>query len=70
MVNQLVQRLTNADFKHLINFKKKLKVYIYPNLQGLLLGLFVFFCFLISQLPSLRYIPRSLFPVFVLLFED
>ena len=47
MVNQLVQRLTNLDFKHLINFKK-LKVYIYPNLQGLLLGLFVFFCFLIS----------------------
>ena len=48
MVNQLVQRLTNLDFKHLINLKKKLKVYIYPNLQGLLLGLFVFFCFLIS----------------------
>ena len=48
MVNQLVQRLTNLDIKHLINLKKKLKVYIYPNLQGLLLGLFVFFCFLIS----------------------
>jgi uncharacterized protein (DUF58 family) len=48
MVNQLVQRLTNLDFKQLINLKKKLKVYIYPNLQGLLLGLFVFFCFLIS----------------------
>ena len=48
MVNQLVQRLTNLDFKHLINLNKKLKIYIYPNLQGLLLGLFVFFCFLIS----------------------
>ena len=48
MVNQLVQRLTNLDFKQLINLNKKLKIYIYPNLQGLLLGLFVFFCFLIS----------------------
>ena len=48
MVNQLVQRLTNLDFKQLISLNKKLKIYIYPNLQGLLLGLFIFFCFLIS----------------------
>jgi len=48
MVNQLVQRLTNLDFKNLINLNKKLKIYIYPNFQGLLLGLFMFFCFLIS----------------------
>ncbi len=48
MVNQLVQRLTNLDFKYLINLNKKHKIYIYPNFQGLLLGLFVFFCFLIS----------------------
>ena len=48
MVNQLVQRLTSLDLKHLINLNNKLKIYIYPNLQGLLLGLFVFFCFLIS----------------------
>ncbi len=48
MVNQLVQRLTNLDFKYLINLNKKHKIYIYPNFQGLLSGLFVFFCFLIS----------------------
>ena len=48
MVNQLVQRLTSIDFKQLINPTKKLKIYIYPNLQGLLLGLFILFCFLIS----------------------
>ena len=35
-----------ATVKRLL--KKDAKVYIYPNLNGLGLGLFIFFCFLIS----------------------
>ena len=48
MVNQLSRKFFNIDFRRLINYRNKLKIYIYPNFQGLLLGLFVFFCFLIS----------------------
>ena len=36
------------NFKSFLNLKKDAKIYIYPNLNGLGLGLFIFFCFLIS----------------------
>lgn len=42
---QSIQRISNFfEF----NFKNKAKIYIYPNLNGIALGLFIFFCFLIS----------------------
>lgn len=42
---QSIQRISNFfEF----NLKNKAKIYIYPNLNGIALGLFIFFCFLIS----------------------
>ena len=42
---QSIQRISNFfEF----NLKNKTKIFIYPNLNGIGLGLFIFFCFLIS----------------------
>ena len=45
---EVQSRPFSFNFKSFPNFKKDAKIYIYPNLNGLGLGLFIFFCFLIS----------------------
>ena len=45
---EIQSRPFSFNFKSFLNFKKDAKIYIYPNLNGLGLGLFIFFCFLIS----------------------
>ena len=45
---EIQSRHFSFNFKSFLNFKKDAKIYIYPNLNGLGLGLFIFFCFLIS----------------------
>ena len=45
----LVKTLQNfPSLKDLISPLNQNKIYIYPNLNGIGLGLFIFFCFLIS----------------------
>ena len=48
MIKQSALRFVDINFKRLIKFKKKSKIYIYPNLNGIGLATFIFFCFLIS----------------------
>ena len=45
---EVQSRPFGINFKSFLNLKKDAKIYIYPNLNGLGLGLFIFFCFLIS----------------------
>jgi len=45
---EIQSRPFSFNFNSFLNFKKDAKIYIYPNLNGLGLGLFIFFCFLIS----------------------
>jgi hypothetical protein len=44
----MIAKLTNSNLFNSLNFSKREKIIIYPNLPGFILGLFVFFCFLIS----------------------
>ncbi|MDC0631605.1 hypothetical protein OAP10_01160 [Candidatus Pelagibacter sp.] len=44
----MIAKLTNLNLFNSLNFSKREKIIIYPNLPGFILGLFVFFCFLIS----------------------
>ena len=45
---EVQSKTISFNFKSFFNLKKNAKIYIYPNLNGLGLGLFIFFCFLIS----------------------
>jgi len=44
----MIAKLTNSNLFNSLNFSNREKIIIYPNLPGFILGLFVFFCFLIS----------------------
>ena len=44
----MIAKITNSNLFNSLNFSKREKIIIYPNLPGFILGLFVFFCFLIS----------------------
>ncbi len=48
MVARVIKRILPYNFKNLFVRNSKPKIYIYPNLHGIGLGLFVFLCFLIS----------------------
>ena len=45
---QSLNRFNQINFKNFFKLKNNSKIYIYPNLNGIGLSLFVFFCFLIS----------------------
>ncbi len=45
---QSLNRINQINFKNFFKLKNNSKIYIYPNLNGIGLSLFVFFCFLIS----------------------
>ena len=45
---QSLYRFNQINFKNFFTLKNNSKIYIYPNLNGIGLSLFVFFCFLIS----------------------
>ena len=48
MTKQSTLRFVDTNFKWLIKFKNNSKIYIYPNLNGIGLAIFIFFSFLIS----------------------
>ena len=48
MLIQSLNRFNQINFKNFFKLKNNSKIYIYPNLNGIGLSLFVFFCFLIS----------------------
>ena len=48
MIKQSALRFVVINFKKLIKLKKNSKIYIYPNLNGIGLATFIFFCFLVS----------------------
>ena len=48
MVTQSIFRFKEVNFKNFFKPKNNSKIYIYPNFNGIILGLFIFFCFLIS----------------------
>ena len=45
---QSLNRFNQINFKNFFKLKNNSKIYIYPNLNGIGLSLFVFFCFLVS----------------------
>ena len=45
---QSLNRFNQINFKNFFKLKNNSKIYIYPNLNGIGLSFFVFFCFLIS----------------------
>ena len=48
MLIQSLNRFNQINFKNFFKLKNNSKIYIYPNLNGIGLSLFVFFCFLVS----------------------
>ena len=48
MTKQSALRFVDINFKKFLKFKKNSRIYIYPNLNGIGLAIFIFFCFLIS----------------------
>ena len=48
MATQSIFRFKEVNFKNFFKPKNNSKIYIYPNFNGIILGLFIFFCFLIS----------------------
>ena len=48
MIAKSVKSFFNNKLIQSLNNKNRTKIYIYPNLNGFVLGLFIFFCFLIA----------------------
>ncbi len=48
MIAKSVKGFFNNKLIQSLNYKNRTKIYIYPNLNGFGLGLFIFFCFLIA----------------------
>ena len=48
MIAKTVKGFFNNKLIRSLNNKNRTKIYIYPNLNGFVLGLFIFFCFLIA----------------------
>ena len=48
MIAKAIQGFTNNNLIKTFKENNKSKIFIYPNFSGLFLGLFIFFCFLIS----------------------